>query len=440
MSFPKYPKYKPSGVDWLGDVPAHWEVIPLKQYANFINGDAFKPSDWAEDGLPIIRIQNLNGGDDFNYFSGDIETRYLVHDGDLLFGWSGNRGTSFGPFLWRHPQVCVLNQHIFRVDPRNITKESLYWVLKAVTAHVEDQAHGIIGMVHITKGDLGAIKIPIPPLPEQTAMAEFLDRETGKIDALVAEQRRLMELLKEKRQAVISQAVTRGLNHQAPLKPSGIPWLGNVPAHWEVCRVKSLASEKLTYGANESAEDDNPDNPRFIRITDIKDDGSLHDDTFKSLPLEIAIPYLLEHGDILLARSGATVGKAAAYRAEWGKCCFAGYLIRLRCKLIKTTPMWVILFTQSSSYWAQIKEGTIQATIQNFSAEKYAEMRIPLPPLAEQTAILRHLESETTKFDTLIAEAQRAIDLLQERRTALISAAVTGQIDVRKTPLTHNKS
>ena len=113
MSFPRYPKYKASGVEWLGEVPQHWEVTPLKHLAEFINGDAFKPTEWAESGTPIIRIQNLNGSDDFNYFDGEVEPRYLVHDGDLLFGWSGNRGTSFGPFLWRKTEVCALNQHIF---------------------------------------------------------------------------------------------------------------------------------------------------------------------------------------------------------------------------------------------------------------------------------------------------------------------------------------
>lgn len=195
MSFPRYPEYKDSGVEWLGEVPVHWAVVPLKHLAEFINGDAFKPTDWAEAGIPIIRIQNLNGSAEFNYYDGIVEDRYLVRDGDLLFGWSGNRGTSFGPFIWRWQEVCALNQHIFRVVPRSVDKGELYWVLKAVTAHVEDQAHGIIGMVHVTKGDLGAIGVPTPPISEQTRIARFLDAETAKIDALVEEQRRLIELL-----------------------------------------------------------------------------------------------------------------------------------------------------------------------------------------------------------------------------------------------------
>ena len=229
MSFPRYPAYKPSGVEWLGEVPEHWRTVPLKHVAQFINGDAFKPAEWSESGMPIIRIQNLNGSEDFNYYEGVVEERYLVHDGDLLFGWSGNRGTSFGPFIWHRKEVCALNQHIFRVVPHVMEKQELYWMLKAVTAHVEDQAHGIIGMVHITKTDLGVINVPIPGQSEQNKIATFLNHETAKIDALIAEQQRLIELLQEKRQAVISHAVTKGLNPNAPMKDSGVEWLGEVP-------------------------------------------------------------------------------------------------------------------------------------------------------------------------------------------------------------------
>lgn len=208
---------KPSGIEWIGDVPAHWCLTPLKHVAEFINGDAFKPTEWAESGTPIIRIQNLNGGEDFNYFDGEVEPRYLVRDGDLLFGWSGNRGTSFGPFIWRSDRVCALNQHIFRVVPRGLDTSALYWTLKAVTAHVEDQAHGIIGMVHITKGDLGAIRVPIPPSDEHRRIAAFLRSETAKVDNLVIDSRRAIDLLAERRAALISAAVTgqvdiRGLN------------------------------------------------------------------------------------------------------------------------------------------------------------------------------------------------------------------------------------
>lgn len=200
---------KDSGVEWLGLLPKNWDVKPIKQIADFINGAPFKPTEWAESGIPIIRIQNLNGSEDFNYFDGVINSRYLVNQGQLLFGWSGNRGTSFGPHIWNRKGTHVLNQHIFKVVSHNdIDKDWLYWSLKAVTVEVEKQAHGIIGMVHITKGDLGIIKMPVPNKKEQVAISVFLNLETAKIDTLVNEAQNVIELLQERRKAIILEAVT----------------------------------------------------------------------------------------------------------------------------------------------------------------------------------------------------------------------------------------
>jgi len=137
MSVAPYPEYRDSGVEWIGELPTSWKIKPLKHLANFINGEAFKPTEWSNEGTPIIRIQNLNGGDDFNFFQGEIDPRYHVRKGDLLFGWSGNRGTSFGPFVWLRDGFYFLNQHIFKVLPTDCERQWFYWFLKAVTLYVE---------------------------------------------------------------------------------------------------------------------------------------------------------------------------------------------------------------------------------------------------------------------------------------------------------------
>ena len=277
---------------------------------------------------------------------------------------------------------------------------------------------------------IGNLFIPLPPLPEQRAIADYLDHETSTIDALIAEKEHLLSLLAEKRRALITQAVTRGLNTNVPMRDSGVEWLGEIPRHWEVERLRYLASEPFMYGANEAALETDPSFPRFVRITDISEDGSLRSETFKSLPSEIAEPYLLREGDVLLARSGATVGKTLIYRKEWGKACFAGYLIRLRCNRDLLLPDFLFAFTQSHIYWSQIRGGTIQATIQNFSAEKYGEILLPLPPPTEQHSIVVYLDGETAKIDELSSTVKKNVKLLQERRAALISAVVTGQVHV----------
>ena len=214
-------------------------------------------------------------------------------------------------------------------------------------------------------------------------------------------------------------------------RESGAPWLGEIPAHWEVKRLKFLLTQKLEYGANEVANDDDPDMPRYIRITDIDEAGNLRDDTFKSLPIEIARPYLLKDKDILLARSGATVGKTFIYRGEWGDAAYAGYMIRARCKATKLLPDFLAYFTQSPGYWQWIASNQIQATIQNVSAEKYAGLSLSLPAPHEQRAIADFLDRETAKIDALVAKKRELIERLKEKRAALITHAVTKGLNTK---------
>ncbi len=426
MSFPRYDSYKDSGVEWLDEVPEHWFISSFKHVADYINGYPFKPEEWSENGLPIIRIAQLTSNVDPNYFGGNINNRHLVQDGNLLFSWSA----TIDAFIWSKGDAW-LNQHIFKVKPfPNIHQLYLYHLIRFFAPKLaEIDAHGST-MKHIKKESL-AQHIPLPPKEEQKNIAHFLDQETAKIDNLITEQERLIALLKEKRQAVISHAVTKGLNPDVPMKDSGVEWLGEVPEHWRVSRLKTVLSEPLMYGANEAAEQDNPENPRFVRITDITANGSLREDTFRSLPNEIACNYLLNSGDVLLARSGATVGKSFIYRQDWGACCFAGYLIRARLNIKKMLASFLFLFCQTNFYWQFISSNQVQATIQNVSAEKYSNLLIPTPRLEEQYAIIVFLDQETAKIDNLITESTNVISLLKERRSALISSAVTGKIDVR---------
>jgi type I restriction enzyme, S subunit len=157
-------------------------------------------------------------------------------------------------------------------------------------------------------------------------------------------------------------------------KDSRVTWLGEIPAHWEATRLKFLTIEPLKYGANEAAELNDPDLPRYIRITDIREDGSLREETFKSLAEETAAPYFLKQGDLLFARSGATVGKTFRYEASWGRAAYAGYLIRARLDEQRLDSRFMTYFTQSIWYWDWLRSSFIQATIQNVSAERYANL------------------------------------------------------------------
>lgn len=208
-------------------------------------------------------------------------------------------------------------------------------------------------------------------------------------------------------------------------KPSGVEWLGEVPEHWKVKRLKYVLREPLKYGANESAELDDRELPRYVRITDIGEQDSLRAETFRSLPIEVARPYLLHDGDILFARSGATSGKTILYKMAWGPCAYAGYLIRARLDTSQAKPTFVRYFTASNNYWQWLSASFIQATIQNVSAERYADLSLPLPHPDEQCAIADFLDRETAKIDRLVAKKRTLIERLKEKRTALISRTVT---------------
>jgi type I restriction enzyme S subunit len=204
---------KPSGVEWLGEVPAHWKIMPLRYLARFHNGFAFKPADWGSDGTAIIRIANLNGSEDFNYTSRkDIPEKLHIRRDDLLFAWSGNRGTSFGSFVWDRDFDGFLNQHIFKVDSFDLEPTYFGHLLRAVTRHVEEQAHGVIGLVHITKSKLGSVQVPVAPPDEQTMIARAVDEETGRVSAIQSRARREISLIREYRTRLIADVVTGKLD------------------------------------------------------------------------------------------------------------------------------------------------------------------------------------------------------------------------------------
>jgi len=446
VKLPTYPKYRASGVEWLGDVPEHWEVKPLKHFTDFINGAPFKPEDWSQDGVPIIRIENLNGGDNFNGYEGSVRQRYHVNKGDLLFGWSGNRGTSFGPFLWPREGLHYLNQHIFRLEQFSCDRSWFYWSLKAVTKTIEDEAHGIIGMVHVTKGKLGAVKIPSLPFVDQQAIAAFLDRETERVDQLVAKKRELIERLKEKRIALISRTVTRGLPPAAaraaglaenpPLKPSGLEWLGDIPAHWEVKRFRRLIM-RLDQGWSPNANNypAATDELGVLKLSSVSK-GCFYSEENKALDEipEGVMAITPAVGDLLISRGNTPdlVGDNCVVNRSYPNLIIPDLIYRLRLQ-DGTDVSYVSWFLLSRSGRAYIES---DARGSNGSMVKLGQGHvrgwgIPFPPLPEQTAIAAYLVAETVMLDRLAAKVELAVERLQEYRTALITAAVTGKIDVR---------
>jgi type I restriction enzyme S subunit len=349
--------------------------------------------------------------------------------GDILFGKlrpylakalrAGSSGEAVGDF------------HVMRPVAGINSRFAQYQILNREFIAIVDGSTFGSKMPRASWEFVGGMKVTTPPQAEQKSIAAFLDQETAKIDELVAEQQRLMELLKEKRQAVISHAVTKGLNPKAALKPSGIEWLGDVPEHWEVMSLRRCCSSVQTGGtpSNEPPSIDLEQGMVWYTPGDFGDSLYLTTSTRKISAEAVASgeAKVFPPKSVLIVSIGATLGKIGfavepssanqQINAVIPNEKIDGYFLAYSL-LVKTE---VMRFLSNAS------------TIGIMNQEKTKDIWLAVPPRKEQNVISAFLDTEIAKLDTLTAEAQRAIDLLQERRTALISAAVTGQIDVRKT-------
>lgn len=447
MSFPRYPKYKSSGVAWLGDVPASWSVTALKRVVSpdrQITYGIVQAGPHIPNGVPYIRPADMSaeGGievpDAILRTSDEIANDYsrsTIRTGDLVF----SIGPSFGKVMVTPPWLdgANLTQGTARIAVnRDHHAKYIFWTLRAPVSVAQwDSSVGGATFRALNLGPLSITTILTPPLPEQTAIAEFLDRETAKIDALVAEQRRLMDLLKEKRQAVISHAVTKGLNPNAPMKPSGIEWLGDVPAGWATGQLRYL-TELIVDGTHHSPQSLPNGDYLYITAKNIKEHGfDLTEITYVTefQHREIFTRCPVRKGDVLYIKDGATAGVAMVNPLveEFSLLSSVALIRTMQSKLI---PEFIAYQLNASQFKNPALNGLVGGAMTRFTLELISRFVVSVPPIEEQRTIVARLDLETTKFDTLTAEAQRAIDLLQERRTALISAAVTGQIDVRQKP------
>lgn len=413
MSLPRYGEYRDSGVTWLGEVPAHWSVAPMKRLLDIENGADYKAIE-ADEGYPV-----LGSGGPFAF-----ATDY-IYDGESVL--LGRKGTIDKPL---------------HVTGRFWTVDTMYWSRIRSTAcgrfcyyAATTIPFGLYStntaLPSMTKGALDAHLVATPPLDEQREISRFLDRETAKIDALIAEQETLLALLAEKRQATISHAVTRGLDPSAPMKDSGIPWLSEVPAHWRVARLKHVTNAIIDC-PHETPIYDAEGNFPVIRTADV-DSGELRLDSMYRL---MADQYKertrraeLLKDDIVYGREGERWGHAALV-PESNKFCLGQRMMQVRPSqgMSAAYLMWQL---NSKSIRLQGEVDTVGATSPHVNVGTIRNYRLAVPPLKEQHAIAAHLGDQSRSFVALAAEAQQAITLLRERRSALIAAAVTGQIDVR---------
>ena len=327
---------------------------------------------------------------------------------------------------------AVVNEHLFivRVDPKVAFPKYVFYYLFSSEGQkqiLSDFRGATIG--GISRNFPQKVNVPIPSMPKQTQIANFLDRKTGQIDKLIRSKERQIALLQEQRTALINQVVTKGLDPNVKMKPSGVEWIGKIPKHWTVTRLKYISNIPVTYGLNIESDRYTTEGIRLIRITDIGEGGSLQQ---KGVYLsEDCVPQeqMLNNYDLLLSRSGATVGKSYLHLKK-GKYASAAYLVRFNFGGYYTSK-FIYYVTLSRFYRNWLEQQVIISTIQNVNGEKYSNFQLPIPLSPEQKQIVNFLDRKTKRIDELIAAEQRKIELLKEYRQSLISEAATGKIDVR---------
>lgn len=411
--FKPYPAYKDSGVEWLGEIPAHWGVLALKRLGAMRAGIAIT----SEDIEPLGEYPVFGG----NGIRGYAES--YTHDGE--FPLVGRQGALCGCVnfasgkFWasEHAVVVTPTAH---VDP--------HWMTDLLSAMSLNQYSQSAAQPGISVETIGAILAPVPPQAEQRSIAAFLDRETARIDALMAKKERLIDLLQEQRTARITRAVTKGLDPNVPMKDSGVEWLAEIPAHWELKKTTWLFS--IGSGTTPKSEElgyyggDTP----WVTTSELRE--SVVRKTEKSLTQAALREYsslkLHPAGSVAVAMYGATIGRLGILGIDAAvnqACCVFSNPIGMAMKF------WFYSLQMRRPYLLSLGYGGGQA---NLSQELLRSVRVPTPPLPEQRRIAAFLDHETTRIDSLISKVREAIECLKELRTALISAAVAGKIDVRE--------
>lgn len=383
-----------------GNLPKGWVWKKLGDVANFVNGRAFKPSDWGNSGYPIIRIQNLTSIDSkFNYYGSEPETKYFIIKGDVLVSWSA----TLGAFIWSG-EKSVLNQHIFKVveNHKFVNKLYLYYVIQTKIAEMKTRVHGST-MTHITKKDFDRIEIPVPPLPVQKRIVAILERA---------------ERLKEKRQQANED--TNTIIQSIFSDMFGDPQTNE--KDWKMTTLLDVSAEKPQYGSGAKAV--NFDNKlRYIRITDVDGKGDLRKDSVAS-PSEFEEKYLLKKGDLLFARSGATVGKTYLHQEEKDNSIYAGYMIRFRFNLEICNPGFIFALTRTKYYQNWLLGNQTQVAQPNINAQQYGGLKIFLPPIALQNKFASIVE----KIESLKEKQKETTSDIGNLFDALMQAAFKGEL------------
>ena len=430
-------KMKDSGIEWVGEIPEGWEVIPIKYLARY-NYDTLTESCSPDFEFNYIDIGSVTYGkgittfQKFKFKDSPSRARRVVTPGDILISTVITYLRAIACVSKSSiPQIASTGFLVLQADSSKLPPRFLMYAVLAESFICNVEAHSVgISYPAINASQIVHFKIPLPPSTEQIPLINYLDNHCSKIDVLLSKIHFSIEEYKKLKQAVITQAVTKGVRGEREMKDSGVEWIGEIPTTYSICKLKYLLKNPLKYGANESGIPYSDSLPRYIRITDITPDGNLKCTGKLSLSEESAKDYTLEDGDILFARSGATVGKTFIYYQSYGRSAYAGYLIKASLNN-KVSPKFVYYYTCSSLYEIWKNSIFIQSTIQNIGADRYANLPVPVPKtLQEQEEIAAYLDAKCAEIDKLIAKKEQLVKELESYKKSLIYEVVTGKREV----------
>ncbi|TDA64112.1 restriction endonuclease subunit S [Sulfuricurvum sp. IAE1] len=437
MSLSRYEAYKPSGVAWLGEIPAYWEMRPLKSIIKKSIGGVWgkDPTNTNSD-IVCLRVS------DFNFNQGIFKTSKLtkrtistseqngrlLQKGDLVIEKSGGgEVTAVGRVvLFNHdfPAVCsnFTNRLVIVDQVLSTFAAKLFQTLFSCKVNIK-HIKQTTGIQNLDLKSYFTEQIAVPPLPEQEAIVRYLDHATHKIDRTVRAKKKLIAALNEQKQAIIAHAVTRGLDPNAPMKESGVAWIGEIPAHWEMKRGKALFRKN-----------NRPILPEYDVVTCFRDGEVTLRKNRRTTGFTEALKEIgyqgVNKGDLVIHAMDAFAGAVGVSDSN-GKC---SPVYAICSPIAEVFPKYyaLIIREMARNQWIAALSKGIRERSTDFRFDMFGTQHLPVPPFAEQEAIIRYLDEETTSIDKAIELSKKEIDLLQEYKTRLIADAVTGAVDVRE--------
>ena len=429
-----YSAYKESEVRWIGPIPSHWTVKPIKWLSAVRRGASPRPIDdqkyFAEDGeFAWVRIADVSSSGDYletttqrlSELGSSLSVKLIP--GSLFISIAGTVGK---PCITKI-KACIHDGFVYfpnlSQDPR-----FLLYIFLAGSAFA---GLGKLGtQLNLNTETVGNIIVPVPPPAEAAKICDFLDRETAKIDTLIAKQTEFMTRLEEHRHAVINNAVTRGTDDSVATKETRIYWMMQIPIHWIVGKIGRYYEVQLGKMLDGSCQTGNHLAP-YLRVFDVQW-GKINIDNLPEMDFtaEDRKRFLLRSGDLLVNEGGSYVGRSAIWLSELDECYYQKALHRVRPRAGSDTNRFLFYIMYAATKLGVFVTGGNQTTIDHLTAEQFRQYRYPRPPYAEQIAIADYLDASMLKIDAAHEQATALIAILGERRAALITAAVTGQIDV----------